>query len=143
MKKIGPSFASELLSLGLTEEVSWNEEGGLVFNEDISQEDKDLIIAALEAHDPSLPAPLSVPRQVSRFQGREAMHQTAHGDGSLFEAAEDLLAQPSTPAHYKRAWGDMQVFSRDSEMLEAIATSLGLDSKQIDELFVLAAGIVA
>lgn len=143
MKKIGPSFASELLALGLTEGVSWSEKGDLVFIDSLSTTKRNKIKAALEAHDPSLPAPPSVPRQVSRFQGREAMHQTAHGDGSLFEAAEALLAQPSTPAHYKRAWDDMQVFSRDSEMLSAIATSLGLDSKQIDELFVLAAGIVA
>ncbi|MEN4919442.1 hypothetical protein ABE485_12270 [Achromobacter spanius] len=80
---------------------------------------------------------------VSRFQGREAMHRTAHGDGTLFEAAEAVLADPATPAMYRRAWDDLQEFRRDSEMLAAISGMLGLTAAQVDALFILAASIRA
>jgi 2-hydroxychromene-2-carboxylate isomerase len=88
------------------------------------------------------PAPI-VPQAVSRFQGREAMWQTPHGEVSLFEAAEVVLADPATPAMYRRAWDDLQEFRRDSEMLAAVAGMLGLTAAQIDALFILAAGIHA
>ena len=88
------------------------------------------------------PAP-PVPQTVSRFQGREAMWQTPHGEVSLFEAAEAVLADPATPAMYRRAWDDLQEFRRDSEMLAAIAGMLGLTAAQIDALFILAASIRA
>lgn len=84
-----------------------------------------------------------IPAVVSRFQGREAMHRTAHGDGTLFDAAETVLAHPDTPAMYRRAWDDLQEFHRDSEMLYAIATALGLDSDDLDALFILAGTIKA
>lgn len=88
------------------------------------------------------PGPL-VPQVVSRFQGREAMWQTPHGETTLFEAAEAVLADPITPAMYRRAWDDLQEFRRDSEMLAAIAGMLGLTAAQIDALFILAASIRA
>ncbi|MDH0740227.1 hypothetical protein, partial [Achromobacter spanius] len=77
-----------------------------------------------------------IPENVSRFQGREAMWQTSHGDVSLFEAAEAVLADPATPAMYRRAWDDLQEFRRDSEMLAAVAGVLGLTAAQIDALFI-------
>jgi len=88
-------------------------------------------------------APPAVPLVVSRFQGREAMHQTPHGGGSLFDAAEAVLARPDTPAVYRRAWNDLQEFRRDSEMLAAIAAMLDLSEAEIDALFILAASIKA
>ena len=94
---------------------------------------------AAEAPEPGPP----VPQTVSRFQGREAMWQTPHGDTTLFEAAEEVLADPDTPAMYRRAWDDLQEFRRDSEMLAAVAGMLGLTAAQIDALFVLAASIQA
>jgi hypothetical protein len=90
---------------------------------------------------PEPPPPM--PQVVSRFQGREAMWQTPHGDTTLFEAAEEVLADPDTPAMYRRAWDDLQEFRRDSEMLAAIAGMLGLTAAQIDALFILAASIQA
>lgn len=84
-----------------------------------------------------------VPQVVSRFQGREAMHQTPHGDGSLFDAAEALLAHPDTPAMYRRAWEDLQEFHFDSEMLIALATALGLTEQDRKNLFILAGSIKA
>ncbi|MEN5159684.1 hypothetical protein [Achromobacter spanius] len=91
---------------------------------------------------PAEPEPY-VPQVVSRFQGREAMWQTPHGETTLFEAAEAVLAQPESPAMYRRAWEDLQEFRRDSEMLASIATVLGLSKAQVDALFLLAAGIEA
>lgn len=87
--------------------------------------------------------PVPVPPVVSRFQGREAMWQTPHGDASLFEAAEVIINGPDTPATYRRAWADLQEFRRDSEMLVAIATALGLSSADLDAIFILAGGIKA
>ncbi|MGE8633183.1 MAG: hypothetical protein ACN6P8_06635 [Achromobacter piechaudii] len=91
---------------------------------------------------PAEPEPF-VPQVVSRFQGREAMHQTLHGEGTLFDAAEAVLAQPETPEMYRRAWDDLQEFRRDSEMLAVISGMLGLTAAQVDALFILAASIRA
>lgn len=84
-----------------------------------------------------------VPQIVSRFQGREAMWQTPHGETTLFEAAEATINHQDTPAMYRRAWADLQEFRRDSEMLLALAALLGLTSAALDELFILAASIKA
>lgn len=84
-----------------------------------------------------------IPQVVSRFQGREAMWQTVYEDRPLFVAVEELLNESTTPATYRRAWTDLQEFRRDSEMLAAIAAQLGLTIKQVDDLFILAANIVA
>lgn len=104
--------------------------------------DVPLTLVPAELPPPAEPEPY-VPQIVSRFQGREAMHQTLHGDGTLFDAAEAVLAQSETPAMYRRAWEDLQEFRRDSEMLAAIATVLDLSDTQIDALFILAASIKA
>ncbi|PND31886.1 hypothetical protein C1I89_22170 [Achromobacter pulmonis] len=98
-------------------------------------------LIAMAGGPPEPPAP--VPEAVSRFQGREAMWQTPHGDMSLFEAAEAVINDPATPAMYRRAWADLQGFRRDSEMLIAIAATLGLTAQDLDSLFILAAGIAA
>ncbi|WP_185975395.1 hypothetical protein [Achromobacter sp. LC458] len=87
--------------------------------------------------------PALVPAVVSRFQGREAMHQTAYGEGTLFDAAQAVIDHADTPAMYRRAWADLQEFRRDSEMLGAIAGALGLTAVQIDAVFILAASIQA
>lgn len=84
-----------------------------------------------------------IPSTVSRFQGREAMWQTPHGDTSLFEAAEAVINDPATPAMYRRAWADLQEFRRDSEMLIAIAATLGLTAQDLDNLFIFAASLKA
>lgn len=88
------------------------------------------------------PPPI-VPQIVSRFQGREAMWQTPHGETTLFEAAEAIINHQDTPAMYRRAWADLQEFRRDSEMLQAVATALGLAAADLDALFVKAGAIAA
>lgn len=89
------------------------------------------------------PLPVAVPQVVSRFQGREAMWRTPHGDSTLFEAAEAVLRDSEVPSMYRRAWDDLLEFRRDSEMLAAIASLLGLTAAQIDAVFNLAASIQA
>lgn len=101
-----------------------------------------LTLAPADPPPPVDPGPY-VPQVVSRFQGREAMHQTPHGDGTLFDAAEAVLAHADTPAMYRRAWDDLQEFRRDSEMLAAIAGMLGLTPEEVDALFIQAASIKA
>lgn len=143
-KAIGPSFPKELLDAGLTgKPFSWSDAGEFIFNESMTREEKDAVLAVYAAHNPMVEAPPVVPEVVSRFQGREAMWQTTHGDTTLFEAAEVVLADPATPPMYRRAWEDLQEFRRDSEMLAAVAGVLGLTAAQIDALFVLAASIQA
>lgn len=84
-----------------------------------------------------------VPQLVSRFQGREAMWRTPHGDASLYEAAQAFINAPDTAATYKRAWADLQEFRRGSEMLLAMAASLNLSDAALDDLFILAGSIQA
>lgn len=147
MKDLGPSFFSELQAAGLAGlPFSWNASGVILYGPDITAEERAAIDAVILAHDPSAPAPEpepDVPEVVSRFQGREAMHQTPHGEVSLFEAAEGVLARPDTPAMYRRAWDDLQEFHRDSEMLNAVAAALELGSNDLDALFILAGSIKA
>lgn len=144
MKNIGPSFVAELQAAGLLGlPFSWSDDGEFIFGSGITPLNIEAVQAVYESHDPKAPAPPPVPEVVSRFQGREAMQRTAHGDGTLFEAAEVLLADPSTPAMYRRAWDDLQEFRRDSEMLAVISGMLGLTAAQVDALFILAASIRA
>lgn len=89
-------------------------------------------------------APEPVPSSVSRYQGREAMILTRHPkEGfprwSLFDAFEELLNDPATPAYYRRAWDELQQFERDSAMLNDAADELGLTQVQRDNVFRLAA----
>lgn len=92
----------------------------------------------------SRPAPLSV----SRYQGREAMrltpfHKEGQPDWTLFDAFEELLTDPTTPAYYRRAWDELQAFEWGSAMLHAAADVLGLTLVQRLDLFALAATLKA
>lgn len=92
--------------------------------------------------------PALVPVSVSRYQGREAMRLTRYQkEGSpgwtLFDAFEELLNDPATPAYYRRAWDELQVFERSSAMLNAAADVLGLTQGRRDDLFRLAATLKA
>ena len=142
--KIGPRFPDELADAGLLgKPFSWQPNGSLIFGDGMTEADRAAVLALIELHDPDALGAAPVPQVVSRFQGREAMWRTPYGGKTLFEAAEDILGSPETPATYKRAWDDLQEFRRDSEMLAAIAGMLGLTAVQIDALFILAGSVKA
>ncbi|CKH74817.1 Uncharacterised protein [Achromobacter xylosoxidans] len=88
------------------------------------------------------------PPPVSRYQGREAMRLTPYPkegrpDWTLFDAFEELLNDPATPAYYRRAWDELQAFEWGSAMLHAAADVLGLTLAQRLDLFGLAATLKA
>jgi len=92
--------------------------------------------------------PLPDPAPVSRYQGREAMRLTPYPkegrpDWTLFDAFEELLNDPATPAYYRRAWDELQAFEWGSAMLHAAADVLGLTLAQRLGLFHLAATLKA
>ncbi len=89
-----------------------------------------------------------VPASVSRYQGREAMRITPYPkegqpDWTLFDAFEELLNDPATPAYYRRAWDELQAFEWGSAMLHAAADVLGLTLAQRLDLFALAGTLKA
>lgn len=148
-KTFGPSFESELVAAGLLGlPFIWYDDGTIGYGPDIRDEDRTAVEAVAAAHDPTVPAPAATPETVSRYQGREAMRLTrfpAEGrpDRTLFEAFEELLNDPTTPAYYRRAWDELQIFERGSAMLNAAADVLGLTQAKRDDLFRLAAAIKA
>lgn len=102
----------------------------------------------IAAEDGTWREPPVVPAPVSRYQGREAMRLTPYPkegrpDWTLFDAFEELLNDPATPAYYRRAWSELQAFEWDSAMLHAAADVLGLTRDQRLDLFSLAATLKA
>lgn len=138
MKKIGHSFAKELEAAGLLGlPFSWGEDGSFTFSDEMSQAQRDAVLAVYESHDPSAISP-EIPQVVTRFQARAALHLAG-----LLASVEALMAAPETPALAKLAWADAQEFKRNSPTMLAMAAELGLTETQLDELFTVAAGIEA
>lgn len=79
-----------------------------------------------------------VPESVSKFQAKAALLQAG-----LLDSVEAMMAAPQTPAVAKLAWSDAQEFRRTSPTVAAMTAALGLSEGQIDDLFRVAAGIVA
>lgn len=84
------------------------------------------------------PEPVLVPRAVTRFQARAALHLAG-----LLPQVEALMTHPDTPMLARLAWADALEFRRESETVAAMSAALGLSGEQIDALFVAAAGIEA
>lgn len=84
------------------------------------------------------PAEPFVPRSVSRFQARAALHLAG-----LLNQVEALMTDPETDMLARLAWQDAQEFRRHSPTVAAMAAALGLDEAQLDALFTTAAGIEA
>lgn len=102
----------------------------------------------IAAEDGTWVEPPAFPAPVSRYQGREAMRLTPYPkegqpDRTLFDAFEELLNDPATPAYYRRAWDELQAFEWGSAMLHAAADVLGLALAQRLDLFGLAATLKA
>ncbi|OZI31728.1 hypothetical protein CAL29_28045 [Bordetella genomosp. 10] len=148
MDKIGPSFASELIAAGLADApISWTAEGvnygdtaGLdgitVSNPGLTQQQRDAIAAVLADHDPTKPAPVVVPAEVTRYQARRVLAER----GLLSQVQAYFDALPDTDMS-KLAWNEAPSVRRDSEALIAAAHALGLTDEQIDQMFVEASQI--
>ena len=80
--------------------------------------------------------PIQIPQEVTRFQARAALYQSG-----LFEAVEAEIAKPETDIMLKLAWQDALTFKRNSSFVTGMAAILELSEEQLDQLFVLAAGI--
>lgn len=77
----------------------------------------------------------AVPRSVTRFQARAALHYAG-----LLETVEAYMAQPGLDVITRLAWADA-AFERSSPTLASIAALLNLTEQQVDDLFRAAAQI--
>ncbi len=80
---------------------------------------------------------VSVPQSVTRRQAKQAL--LINSKLALVQPAIDAIADPSQKAMIQIEWDDSQEFQRTRQSVIAIGTAIGLDSTQLDELFVLAA----
>lgn len=80
----------------------------------------------------------SIPHSVSRFQARAALYQFG-----LLSMVETIMASDQVDAISKLAWEDAQEFLRDSPTVVALGAMLGLNSTQLDNLFIVASSIKA
>ena len=79
-----------------------------------------------------------VPPIVTRFKARAAMAQAGY-----FTQVDDFMsALPKTDIR-RMAWEDATEFDRTSTTLKSMAEMLGLTETDLDNLFILAAGIEA
>lgn len=83
------------------------------------------------------PQPEPVPQVVSRFQAKAALAQA----GLLAQA--DAVVAASGNAVLQLAWAEANEFRRDSAGINSLAPAIGLNSAALDDLFRVAAGIVA
>lgn len=59
MKKIGPTFASELDAAGvLIIPMSWGEDGDIQFSNSVTEKQRKTVLAVLDAHDPGKEIPV-------------------------------------------------------------------------------------
>jgi len=86
----------------------------------------------------ALSQPSSVPKTVTRFQARAAMHLAG-----VLESVQTLMQSPETPALARLAWADALEFERDSPTVQAMGEMLGWSSSEIDDLFIAASKIRA
>ncbi|OAS93028.1 hypothetical protein A6I77_24745 [Achromobacter xylosoxidans] len=129
------------------EVVADNSAGYYVFRSPFGLMEVPTTLAPASLEEMPAPPPLD-PAPVSRYQGREAMRLTPYPkegrpDWTLFDAFEELLNDPATPAYYRRAWDELQAFEWGSAMLHAAADVLGLTLAQRLDLFALAGTLKA
>ena len=80
-----------------------------------------------------------IPQSVTRRQARQAL--LLAGLLSSVQAAIDGIADPIQRGLAQIEWDDSQAFGRDRPLLIALATALGLDSSELDQLFITASGL--
>ena len=83
------------------------------------------------------PAIIPVPQSVTRFQARGALLLAG-----LLDDVETAMAA-RTDEMAKLAWQYAQEFRRDSPTIAVMAAAIGITETQLDDLFMVAAGIDA
>lgn len=78
-----------------------------------------------------------VPFAISRFQALAALYQS----GKL-NAIETYMAAETTPFLTKLAWKEAVVFYRNSPLINALKGEFNLKDEDLDDLFILADGIL-
>lgn len=85
------------------------------------------------------PPPPPPPSKVSRAQARKALVLAGLYDS--VQPAIDAIADPIQRKLVQIDWDDSLSFERNNVTLQTLATTLGLTSTQLDELFIQAAGL--
>lgn len=86
---------------------------------------------------PALPVP--VPASVTRRQARQALLLAGLLDD--VQPAIDAIPDQVQRSMAQIEWDDSQEFQRERPMLIMLAAAIGLDSAQLDQLFITAAGL--
>lgn len=81
---------------------------------------------------------VQVPAKVTRFQARAALHYAG-----LLTMIEGYMHLETTSVMEKLAWNDALEFERESPLINALCSSFGLSSEQVDNLFIQASQIKA
>lgn len=89
----------------------------------------------LDSYNLSGPTPV-VPAQVTAYQARAALIQAG-----LFDKVDAFIQTlPKNTTEYQ-AWEYANYFYRDSPFISSVATTLGLTSDQVDQLFIAASKV--
>jgi hypothetical protein len=83
--------------------------------------------------------PTAVPYSVTRRQAKHAL--LLAGLLGNVQPALDAIADPVQKTIMQIEWDDSQEFERNRPSLIAIGTALGLDSTELDDLFITASGL--
>lgn len=103
---------------------------------EMSEEEAAAIQAEWSAADS---APPPIPQSVTRRQARQALLLAGLLDN--VQPALDAIPDATQRRLMQIEWDDSQEFHRNRPALLALAGALGLNSSQIDQLFITAAGL--
>lgn len=95
--------------------------------------------AELDTADMSIPVVPVIPQTVTRRQARQAL--LLAGLLRNVQSAIDGIADPVQRGMAQIEWDDSQAFERNRPLLIALGTALGLDSAELDQLFITASGL--
>lgn len=139
MKKIGPSFSSELKAAGLLGlPFGWGDDGALCFASEMTPSQIAAVESVYAAHDPDAPAPVEVPKAVTMRQARLALLQA----GRLTAVNDAVANMPGAAGAAARIeWEYSQEVQRDKALVKSLAPVLGFDDQQLDQLFIAAAAL--
>jgi hypothetical protein len=133
MAVFGPTFVSELQAAGLTGlPFSWDAATGVITGrENLTTQQNATLTAVIAAHDSNKTA---VPQTVSSMQAKVALSRAG-----LLTSVQTWVNSQS--AETQLVWNTATTFSRNSGIILAGASALGLSSAQLDALFITAATI--